>query len=685
MREGIPVGSLLSPQPWISFECAVLLIAGVLWIFWFSAQEWQPGRRRGMAGAFVLGAAAMAALALVAFYCKRPIPFWHSERGFGPFPNRNQTGDFFAVSGILALGCAAESFRERKQAAAWFGLAAVIIGAALVASYSRAAVALFFAGSLVWVISLGLVSRSVKLPAGAAAFLMVFGAAFLFFGGATLERFQNGGGITWGFRRLIARDVFAMIRSSPWCGIGLGNFEGVFAVFRNESAMPSRILHPESDWFWLWSEMGWPAVLALLAGALALFRRIAPLEHGTARRLRLAAAAAALVFAIHGLVDVSGHRLGSALPALFVLGMALNNPAPARKSLAPPLCFRIAAALLGIAGVVWLWAGVRGLELPGEIGVDAGEERAQQLVDEGKFTGAQDAATRALARGPLDWRLYFLRGMALANNGNWPRALDDFRRVNLLESTSPLVTFEEGKIWLGNEPSLAPPAWAETLRRCPPADAPQLYMQMLAYASDNPGLRRLLRGLASGRPGLKLVYLEHAPADDALEYINTVLLSDPSLRAFDAAQKTEFFRIWASDGGADDLARRLPGNPGWQPYAWRETSSRLAGEGDFKGACEWAFRFLPQPALPAKSSAGNAELRRRLAARADDYSAGYALYAALVDQKDGQAALDVLRSVTSQPGCPGYFHYLEASLAFHSGDFAAAWSALQKYGPFVNG
>ena len=675
------LGPLLSPQPWISAECAALLLAGLLWIYWLSEQEWAPGERRWMAGVFVAGAAGIAVVALAAFHLKKPVPFWHSERGFGPFPNRNQTGDFFAISCILAMACAGEGFRKRNMAALWFALAAVVIGAALVESYSRAAVALFFAGAIAWVVSLGFISRSIKWLALSASLLMALAAAFLLVGGATLQRFEQGG-VSWGFRQLIAHDAFSLIRASPWCGIGLGNFEGVFALFRNESALSrSRILHPESDWLWLWSEMGWPAVAAVLGGGAMLFWRVGPLRRGTDRRLRLAAAAAALVFAIHGLVDVPGHRLGSALPGLFMLGLAINDAGPAGEKRHVSSAFRVVAAALGIVGAVWLFDAARGGGLPGRTGVAENTARAQSFVEREDYPGAEAAVTRALAWTPLDWQLYFIRGMALADEGNWPRALDDFRRANLLEPTSPKSTFEEGKIWLNNEPSLAIPAWRETLRRCPPEEAPELYLQMLAYTSAMPDLHRMLHTLAAGRPALEIVYLDHALPGEARDCINTVLQSDPSLRLFDDGEKTAFFRIWAANGGTEELLRRLPDNASWQPFAWRQAAAAFAGRGDFKSACEWAFRYLPRPALPEKLPGDMAALRRRLVSRPDDYAAAYALQAALAGQRDEAGALDVLRSVTGRAGCPAYFRYLEADMAFRLGDSPGAWNALQKYPP----
>jgi len=78
-----------------------------------------------------------------------------------------------------------------------------VLGTALVLSYSRAAVLLFFAGALAWVIALGFISRSPKGPAACASLLVVAASAFLIFGGATLHRLQSSDAVTLGFRKAI--------------------------------------------------------------------------------------------------------------------------------------------------------------------------------------------------------------------------------------------------------------------------------------------------------------------------------------------------------------------------------------------------------------------------------------------------------------------------------------------------
>ncbi|MGB8353009.1 MAG: O-antigen ligase family protein [Chthoniobacteraceae bacterium] len=682
IRNGVSPGSMVSPQPWVSMECLVLMLGCLLWICWLAAQRWSPEERRLLAGAFVCGAAILSAISLVTFYCKMPVPFWHSERGFGPFPNRNQSGDFFAISGVLALACMYESFRRKKISAVLFAVAAMLICWGLVTSYSRAAVILFFAGSVVWIGFVGFISESKKTVGICASLVVVLAALFLLFGGAMLQRFQSQEKVTLGFRWLIYRDAFTLVRASPWCGTGLGNFEGVFPLFRKESAMSSRILHPESDWLWLWSEMGGVAVIVVAIALGIALKRILPMERGTSRQLRLGAGAAALVFIVHGFVDVPAHRLGSALPGLFMLGLAFNSPAASSENrwLAP--CFRIACLVCGAAGATWIFATWQGVALPGSIGVELATQRAQALNAEGEYFDATMEATKAIEWVPLDWKLYFIRGTAEICDGNWPRAYDDFQRVNVLETTSELITYEEGMLWLGSRPSYAIPVWAETLRRCPPQEAAQYYSQMLDAANQVSNLRGLLHPLAEGRTGLEIIYLEHAPGDEARAAISSLLKKDPDLHSLTDEEKIAFLRMWASKGGGADLAQLFWSKPAWQRMAWRPVAQYFAARNDLKEATEAALQGMQQPEFPKITIPGGiGEARRRLLVHNDDFLAGYAVITALMGQNNNGLALEIVRGFTALPDCPKYFYFLEAEIAFRMQDFPAAWKALQKYEP----
>ena len=221
-----------------------------------------------------------------------------------------------------------------------------------------------------------------------------------------LERFHlqkfAGSDFPADFRWFIFQDAWQLIRSSPWVGLGLGNFESVFAIFRDASDGTTRSLHPESDWFWVWSEMGWLAIPLIIFGALLLIRRVAPLEVGTNQRFRLAALIGALMFALHGLIDVSGHRVGTAYSALFLLGLSLHRPTKLLCSRITEWTFRILGLALFAIGLSWPVASRSMAMLPGAVGANNAKQLAIVASRGHNFAEAINLTTRALNWAPLD-------------------------------------------------------------------------------------------------------------------------------------------------------------------------------------------------------------------------------------------------------------------------------------------
>src|SRR5207244_11858430 len=174
----------------------------------------------------------------------------------------------------------------------------------------------------------------------------------------------------------------------------------------------TRALHPESDWLWVWSELGCVALPLILLGAVLLIRRVAPLQVGTNQRFRLAALIGAVMFALHGLIDVSGHRVGTAYSAIFLLGLSLHRPTQLQLSKTIPSTFRILGVALIVIGLSWTIAWRSMAMLPGAVGVDNAKQLAIVASRGLNFDEAINLTTRALIWELLDWELDYRPGHA---------------------------------------------------------------------------------------------------------------------------------------------------------------------------------------------------------------------------------------------------------------------------------
>ena len=681
---GLVLPATLSPQPWLSLGAFLSLIAGLAWLYYVVTQELDVRAVRHQLRVFAAGVALLAALAIALYLLGTTLPFWVNQRGFGPFPNRNQTADLLGIAAVVILACGQDDLRQgRKRWIFWVAALGAVI-AAVVLNFSRAGIAILIAGSGLWLASFVFRRGSgARLAVGASALLALL-TVLLMFGGKTLERFNlrgDGPGITSDFRWLIFQDAWQLIRASPWSGIGLGNFEPVFAIFRDASFGQSKALHPESDWLWLASEVGWLAVLLVVAASALFLWRMFPMSEGTNQRFRLAAMIGALLFGLHGLVDVSGHRVGTAYAGLFLLGLALKRPLPFQTSAWVPVVFRVLGAILLLIGCAWAYAGLSGVSLPGGIGADNERRLATEANQRQDFTATIAHANRGLAWAPLDWRLYFLRALGTVGaNGAPGAALDDFRRARFLEPNSFEVPYQEGVAWLTRQPALAMTAWREALRRAGPERA-DLYDRMLSSASlSNRTFNRMLEQFGSSQPDLALAYLERVKGEPFTAAVNRLLEHDPALETLRDEERVRLFELWTERGDLAQLTAFIEAHTAQLPLAWRGVAKHRVAQQDFRTAFQLARQFGKTPSLPERLTGSSIEeLQRAMYSSQNNYGAGYTLYDEQLRAGNLEDALTTLRHFTDAAGAPAYFHFLEAEAWAAKGNWDRAWAAWQAY------
>jgi len=465
------------------------------------------------------------------------------------------------------------------------------------------------AGSAFWLGALAFRQRSPwRLALGISLFLLLLLlTALLLFGAQTLERFHlhdfGSTGIASNLRWQIFHDTFRLIRNSPWCGIGFGNFESIFAIFRDASLGGARALHPESDWLWLWTELGWPAVVLIIVGIVLLASRVFPLRSGTNQGYRLAALIAVLLFAIDGIVDVSGHQVGTAFAAVFLVGLSAHRPLSLKRSRWTSILFRFVGLVLLAAGLSLVVAAHGEKLLPGSVGVSSAKQLSAVADTELSFSETVALTTSALRWAPLDWELYLERAVAEVDLKQTKNAVDDFRRARFLEPIAYEVPLAEGNAWLPYDPVLAVEAWREALRRAGPL-RPRVYASMLSDASlRSPEVSPILEAIGLKEHDLALPYLSRISGARFNRALAQLLRNDPDLRSFGETEKLALFAFWSERGDPEEISRAVEEHPDWLRYAWLGVAKYKASKNDFRAGYELTQRYGEPVALRCRTVA----------------------------------------------------------------------------------
>jgi O-Antigen ligase len=680
---GIQLPSTLTPQPWITLSYLVSFAAGLSWLYVVSTQGLELREARFQLRLFTSGIALLAAICIALYLAHTTLPFWHNERNFGPFPNRNQTGDLFALTGIMIFACGQDDLRRgRKRWIVWI-LALVLIVAAMILNSSPAGIGILVAGSAFWLGAFTFRQRSPSRLALGVSFLLLL-TALLLFGGQIFERLHlrdfGSVGISTNFQWRIFHDTFRLICNSSWCGIGFGNFESIFAIFRNASLSEPRALHPESDWLWLWTELGWPAVVLTIIGIALLVSRVLPLREGTNQGYRLAALIAALLFAIHGIVDVSGHRVGTAFAAVFLLGLSVHRPLSLKTSRWTSTLFRFVGLILLAAGLSSVVAARGKKPLPGSVGVSSAKQLSVVADTELNFSETIALTTSALRWSPLDWELYLARGIAEVELKEATNAVDDFRRARFLEPIAYEVALAEGNAWLPYRPMLAVTAWREALRRAGPL-RPEVYASMLNDVSlRSPEVSAILEAIGLSDHDLALPYLKRVSDASFNRALVQLLRNDPNLESFSETEKLALFAFWSERGDPEGISRAVEEHPDWLRYAWLGMAKYKASKDDFRAAYELTQRYGEPVALPrVAANLSLQDLEKRFYAAPGNYGIGYELYRAQMQNGRIDDALLTARHFSERTNSPAYFHLLEAQCWAEKQNWERAWIAWQAF------
>jgi len=345
------------PEPARALDSWLAAIVAAIWFLWVRRLAADRENRAFLTWS-LFGAAAL--VAVVSFATRGwdaqaiyGLRYTNGWRGFGPFPNRNHTGDFLAMGALLGGGCVgwAAARRDWRAVAGAVALLALVL-AALLVTESRGGLIAFGLGLLVF---LGLVQvrmrsrQTLAVAVGVALLVVGFGLAF---GGPVLARFhsEQAGLVSNAMRLNIWRDVFTMWQDAPLLGHGVDSFQQIFPFYQTFEFENGVVLHPESSWRQWLVELGLiPVAVAAVTLVVFLARHLRETLTGRSFFFRAAGFAAVIGILGHSVFDVPAHRWGTAGFALAALALACPMRLEGRRIFSPRK-----AALVPLA-VVAFW------------------------------------------------------------------------------------------------------------------------------------------------------------------------------------------------------------------------------------------------------------------------------------------------------------------------------------------
>ncbi len=675
LDHGIDLPGTFSLQPWLSLEDFLLLVTSLLWAWSCFETKLTYSQREFLVGGFLLGLGLVALSTIMSgTVVEGKLPLL--VRGVGRFENRNQTGDLLMMGGIFSFARGLTGVSRRQwRALLWFVLTGVFM-VAVIRNGSRAAVGLFGLGLLLLVAVLRMSRR--KNGDGGLLFLaivtMVGLVVFSMLNSHLLDRFRILVSGNQEGRLPIYEDVISMVGRSPWCGVGLGNFEGVFNVERVESVqLPARCVHPDSDWLWLASELSVPGVILVAALVAVMFRLY--MWKTPFPSLTSPAVTVAFLFLVHTFFDVGGHRIGTLWCCLYLVGLGVCRQKSLTAIQVPSFVLRLTGLFLLVVAVLRIQSASTHPWMPTRASVIQMEDFT---LPNTPLAEQKSILDENLRWAPLDWTLYYQRAVVRRQAGDPVESSDeDFNRALFLEQSSTSLPVAIGEVCRFSDPAEALVAWKELLQRAG-ARREEFYQNLYAYPGLEAKTRLELVDLAGDDPNLQVMAVINQQPSEFNWMLDNFLTANPTLKGVNPQLARKLFDRWAEVGDQGALIQQWPLHSEWCDAGWRSYAKALASAGRYQEAVALVFQQLPAPPMPDFRGHESTDAATQLyRANPQDAFAGMKLYLAQMAEGSNDAALNTLQSVAQLPVKPAYIQYLLAQSLAKVDQNEAAWRALE--------
>lgn len=638
------------PEPVRALEGLLSGLMGVLWFFWVrTLARRQDGAARVLW--ILLGSGvAVSAVSLyfgtaesAVIYGIREMPGY---KGFGPFPNRNHTACFLAMSTVVGLGVLFQSLRRKKIPDAVFALAGLLLSmVVLLETKSRGGLLALGAGAAVFGFLLFLRSPGRKALATLAAAVLIGLTVFFLYGKPLLVRMTDLQGLEGDLRWTVWQDAKAMWLAAPLFGHGLGSFGSVFPMFQSITSGNTLVLHPESSWLQWLTELGLIfTFIAVLGGLGGLGWTLVRPGHGVSGgTLRAAGAGAVVVLLVHSIYDVPAHRWATAAFALAALGAAC----PARddrERLARPW------ALLP-AGVAALWLvpllTLRPLWNTGALN--------QALAENYTSTRVSGKVLARLAEYfPLDPDLQHALGVRrLINRGSPAEAWRRFRIADRLKPASFLMPASQAVLAGPVSREMTYHLWTVAIDRAGHR-AEDIFLLAWERTRAYPDADRFWRQYAGANPQFLLSYARVAEPSDTAG-----LLREWRQRRrtdFQPFEVINFYTYLPRAGSVEMLESWMRENPGRQATDARRWARIALDFGRAEEAWQMLADLSPEPGFGEKEPAHNlASLEVEWREAPENFLKARRLAGALEQAGDAAMRDQVILATAAREGAPAWF------------------------------
>ena len=680
---GLELPSSLSVQPWISFEAWLMAVAGFAWLY--AALQWKvnlPGRRWLFFWLSIL-LSVIAGIVVCGNLVGARYPGAEEAGVYSFSPSPHQTANFLLLGGIATFAYAMEGVRTRDPLPLVGVPASALCLGGLFLLGSPVVALLYFAGSGLWLlVSLRVRSWPKPFKIGLPLAIIAFSLALV-----TSDRLMehitsfatSESQLNQGDHLKIFQDTTKLVLDAPLSGFGLGSFSAVFPQYREASTSYLPILHPQSDFLWLASEGGLFAIGFLIVFLIGYALRCRGITEGGSATYRLFALVAVIIFLLHGLFDVSGHRPGTVYFAILFAALAL--PSRGRPKISLPIAFwRIPGVTLIAFGMVWVGAGAFNLPWHSSIRIASYQKEIHSHVLPSDHIAASSAINDWLALSPFDWRGYFQRAkLILSGGGDQEEAAADFNRARFVEPILGEVSYEEGILWLPINPTRASSVWRETFLR-EMEDMDFTFDRMLDQAVSLE-MREKMARLSEINPHFRARFLSSLQEEPLISEISYELSKDPPLSGFDQGQRSRIVENWIKNGDLSSANAFLSEYEESLMNGWWLRSLSLHRQANLKEAVDLIRKNIDMPSLPEmqKKEASSNRVLRELAGVSNDTERGIALIYIYLEQGDYGKALPIIERLLDGEAPPLNLYYWRGECLYRFQEYSESWYAFEDY------